>query len=405
MGSFFNPQSWFFPDDYIDRTEPVPDIGRMLFRTNTRDGHLLDMYRYPVANGSSNLSSDSEWIKNKRISKPQAPKIRPRMKPILLIHSPGTNHKVWELAEELSLSYYLAREGFDVWAIDLRKKDPHNKVLLFDDYIKFDVPTAINYILEETGVESLHIIGHSMGATLGLSQLASPIGSQIASLTLMAGGCHYEHSAWRHLVPILPVMKLGGTIPLHSMSQLGSGPALLFGGMARFAVYGPNIPHTMLSQLMSTCFHSVPASISDQLLSLLSKKGLKASFFDMAPPPATFVSFQPKSSDEVIEIKFGEDDDDKIKDMEPQKVAGNTVWEDFMKSSPADNHILAVIGDKDMQAKQEDILKTLNATKSSHVQLEIMNKFGHFDIILGQRAKDEIFPKILSFLENLDEKL
>ena len=36
--------------------------------------------------------------------------------------------------------------------------------------------------------------------------------------------------------------------------------------------------------------------------------------------------------------------------------------------------------------------------------LEIMEKFGHFDIILGQRAKDEVFPKILSFLENLDDQ-
>lgn len=37
----------------------------------------------------------------------------------------------------------------------------------FDEMAKFDLPAAINFILEKTGQEKLYYIGYSQGTTIG----------------------------------------------------------------------------------------------------------------------------------------------------------------------------------------------------------------------------------------------
>lgn len=37
----------------------------------------------------------------------------------------------------------------------------------FDEMAKFDLPAAINFILEKTGHEKLYYIGYSQGTTIG----------------------------------------------------------------------------------------------------------------------------------------------------------------------------------------------------------------------------------------------
>lgn len=37
----------------------------------------------------------------------------------------------------------------------------------FDEMAKFDLPAAINFVLEKTGQEKLYYIGYSQGTTIG----------------------------------------------------------------------------------------------------------------------------------------------------------------------------------------------------------------------------------------------
>ncbi|MCP4711640.1 MAG: alpha/beta hydrolase, partial [Planctomycetes bacterium] len=116
--------------------------------------------------------------------------------PVILCHGFSYNMLFWDLAEEVSLPRYLAKEGYDVWLLSLRGSAPSSQPFVsamrklthfhlepemlnmirnrlgdramldwsVDDHIRYDVPTAISYVREQTGHEQVHWVGHSMGA-------------------------------------------------------------------------------------------------------------------------------------------------------------------------------------------------------------------------------------------------
>jgi len=344
------------------------------YPVGTRDDKVVSVFRYRKE--IDELSSDFA-IRNR---------------PVLLCPGLGVNHKVFDFDPSETLALYLVKAGFDVWGVDLRKD--RNSV---DEYIKFDIPACISHILNATGADELHFVGHSMGCTLGFAQLASPFGVHISSLLALSGGCHYQNSAWRLLKPMLPLFRLSGTIPLHTLSQMSSGQASWFGGLARFAVNGRNLAPKVLSELMAKCFHSLPVAIADQMLTLLSPEGLVASFFDAAPPPMTFTI----ADDSPIALIDGDDDGD-CNGGTNKPVSPGFVWEDMMLLCPVETPILAILGDADMQVKEQDVQRTLDATKSPRCEMRVLPGYGHFDTVVGENARRDIYPLILEFLSSMD---
>jgi len=124
----------------------------------TKDGWRIALYHYPP-NGFTK-----------------------RKVPIILCHGMALNNFFWNLSKDVNFPGHLASRGFDVWTVDLRgngKSKPANRFGDFqsadvevkkasnfwtvDDYAKYDIPAILDFVTQETGVEQVSWVGHSMG--------------------------------------------------------------------------------------------------------------------------------------------------------------------------------------------------------------------------------------------------
>jgi pimeloyl-ACP methyl ester carboxylesterase len=129
--------------------------------------------------------------------------------PLVLCHGLTYSAAFWDLDPSVSLARYLARRGFDVWAIDLRgcgasqkwvfrledaptvmiggmlrrvtggkmaptgyaTMDPKSSTWTLDDHIAYDVPAAVRFVRQQTGAAEVSWLGHSMGGIVALAHL------------------------------------------------------------------------------------------------------------------------------------------------------------------------------------------------------------------------------------------
>ncbi|CAH1989668.1 unnamed protein product [Acanthoscelides obtectus] len=125
--------------------------------TTTSDGYILNLHRIPEGKTGR---------KNNKVA--------------FLQHGILASSSDWVISGSgKSLGYALADEGYDVWMGNNRgnmysrnhtKLDP-DKDLKFWDFSwheigTTDLPAMIDYVLNQTGVESLYYVGHSQGTTV-----------------------------------------------------------------------------------------------------------------------------------------------------------------------------------------------------------------------------------------------
>ena len=118
--------------------------------------------------------------------------------PVLIVHGISSNHNCWDLNPERSLAVYLEENGFEPWLLDLRG---HGDASVFvdgrkqragwplDAYGLYDVPAAVQYIQEITGVDEVAYVGHSMGGMVGaIYASAYPGGDESLSVLVNVAG-------------------------------------------------------------------------------------------------------------------------------------------------------------------------------------------------------------------------
>jgi polyhydroxyalkanoate synthase len=123
--------------------------------------------------------------------------------PVLLVHGFGQNRYAWHLPSR-SLSAYLARAGYDVYNLDLRGhgRSRHlgaRRCRSIDDYVREDLPIAIQEIQALSGGRPVYVVGHSLGglvsyaaapllqgAVAGVASIGSPYHFTRGSLSLSA---------------------------------------------------------------------------------------------------------------------------------------------------------------------------------------------------------------------------
>jgi polyhydroxyalkanoate synthase len=161
------------------------------YRVLTDDGWEIALHRYPK---------------------------RTKRKPVLLVHGLGSNRYNLDFPKrEKSLAKYLWTKGWDTWIIELRgagvSTRPSGLGWLrrswgIDHYVLHDLPSAIRFILKETGHQKLHWIGHSLGGMLVIPFLrlhsTSVLKSVVAAASPLVTGIRSGYFRWTFLIdPLL----------------------------------------------------------------------------------------------------------------------------------------------------------------------------------------------------------
>jgi len=116
----------------------------------------------------------------------------------MLIHGYGQNRYAWHLPKR-SMTNHLARAGFDVFSLELRghgrsghlgAKDPHSP----DDYVREDVPSALDKVRSLTGGAPVFLVGHSLGGLVSYA-VAPRVGDAVAGVVSIGSPYHFCEGA------------------------------------------------------------------------------------------------------------------------------------------------------------------------------------------------------------------
>lgn len=118
--------------------------------------------------------------------------------PVLLSTGFLSSSALFDLYNHHSLAKYLADRGFDVWSYDIRgtgaSQSPDVSLggLLswdysIDDFVYHDTPAAVQYVLNKTGSDQFLWVSHSMGSLMAYAYLESENASRCRGLVSVGG--------------------------------------------------------------------------------------------------------------------------------------------------------------------------------------------------------------------------
>lgn len=114
--------------------------------------------------------------------------------PVLLLHGFGQNRYAWHLSAR-SFVNYLAREGFDVFNLDLRGhgRSRHlgaRAASAMDEYVREDLPAALAEVRTLTDTPRVFVIGHSLGGLVAFAA-ASEVCHSLAGIVAIGSPYHF----------------------------------------------------------------------------------------------------------------------------------------------------------------------------------------------------------------------
>lgn len=292
--------------------------------------------------------------------------------PVLLVHGLGSNRLAFDIKLPGTKSFpeYMVDQGFNVYAVDLRghglserpTKDNHKQWdWNFSDYCELDLPAVYDAILQHSGANQLHQIGHSMGGILLYSR-AGLGENRIKSGITLGSSLDYSNSPsiFQHLLKLLPLAGVG--IPYAPINV----PAIVSSELTRFTtkaidttlVNPANVNTKLYSMMASSMLNPVPAQVLRDLARIIRGEGM------------------PSKSDATY----------------------NTMLEQRGYEFP----ILAVAGAFDPQCSPEISERFGTEHKvmgKAHGQQE---DYGHHDLVMGKYAQQETWPMMAEWLASQD---
>ncbi len=298
--------------------------------------------------------------------------------PVILCHGLNANRYMFDLPGLASLAPYLREKGRDVWSAELRGSGMSASPGLlwsdvpyrwgFDDLLTKDVPAIIGHVLERTGAERVHWVGHSMGGMLIMAHLAATRDPRIASATTVGSPADFSKvsgEAFRVLMSLKWTLKLTPICPITFIGRFATPFAHRFGSLFMEAFHPPNINPDQAGRALA---------LGAELIT----------------PSRLWLDFG----------RFLE-----------QGVFARPDGENYLKGLPeCSTPLLAVAGSKDAMVSPAAVRAVCEAADdTSNRECVVVGKeqgceedYGHIDLVLGRRAHLEVFPLIEDHLSRRD---
>lgn len=304
--------------------------------------------------------------------------------PIIVCHGMAVNrfsmdaHEDGEGSDRLSLARALMRAGFDVFTLELRGRGnasaPPGADWSVDDEVREDVPAAVERVLLETGQPELLWVGHSKGSILQLMLHARqhPAAEKVKGIVAIGSPStlRFQRPKLRLLVPLAHVVLFFfGRLPFRRSAPLLSplAPVLHHAGGRFETLLGMNRP-TSLRPIFASIFEDVSGGVLRQMLTWVKRKD------------GAMVG----TDGFVFEEHF-----DRLK-------------------AP----LLLIAGSRDLLAPPAAVEWVRPRAGSADIEYILASRatgfsadYGHGDLVLGERAPEEIFPLVVKWLEAHAEAL
>ncbi|GLI59312.1 hypothetical protein VaNZ11_001166 [Volvox africanus] len=306
---------------------------------------------------------------------------RQRRYPVILCPGLGSSGAyTFDLSPVVSLADYLASKGWDVWTVELRGNGQSDRPRLFvrsrwwtiDDYVTKDLPAVLQYVRHATGAPRAHVLGHSMGGMIltRLLALGGPPGEAVASATVVGSGCFLRGSWWQALqhtlwlARFLWLVPAGATLRAYSPLALGRAGLQL---VDELYFWPPNTDPLLARALLARNFSAISAGVILQFGSGFGIRGLCTA-------------------------------------------DGKEAYADAARLARVETPVLFVCGDRDRMCPPQGAEATCALFTGSRCarftklgpKYGTRDHYGHFDILMGHRVEQEVFPLLAAWLDEHD---
>ena len=111
--------------------------------------------------------------------------------PILVIYALINKPFILDLQPDRSVIRRLLEAGFDVYMIDWNEPSRLDQHLTLDDYVNRYIDNCVDVVREESGQDSINILGYCMGGTMS-TMYAALHPEKVRNLALMAAGLCFD---------------------------------------------------------------------------------------------------------------------------------------------------------------------------------------------------------------------
>jgi pimeloyl-ACP methyl ester carboxylesterase len=312
----------------------------------------------------------------------------PTKPPVLLVHGAGVRANIFRAPSGRNLVDVLVDEGWDVWLENWRASIdiPHNRWTL-DQAAVYDHPNAVRTVCRETGCDELKAVIHCQGSTSFMMSALAGLVPEVKTIVSNAVSVHPR-------VPALAKLKLRSMVPLTARVLGYLNPQW---GRTGAPWLVPKLVDGWIRLSHRECHNAVckwssytygvgkPTLWRHENLNATTHDWLSSEFADV---PLTFFSQIVRCID-AGHLLAVED--------HPE------LPRDFAAQAPETDARIVFLAGADNQCFIADSQRESHAWYARHAPqrtaLHVFDGYGHLDIFMGQHAARDIFPTIVSELE------